>query len=175
MCTVFLSFLGNRWPLSSPVSIFLTNSTCLSLCKGQKCFAARIGNDNFRGCSPLLTLQQEYSVSQFSRQPLTPFESRFDFSDLPNSLDHLQRPKTFRSANLRLRFPRQVAFCHALIFMAIFDYLSDSKPLSNSVLWFWTHSTQVNTCWCLKYSAARFRIANLNLDEEWIHGRNHRS
>jgi hypothetical protein len=54
--------------------------------------------------------------SQFSRQPLAAFKYRFDFSDLPNTLDHLQRPKTFRSANLRLRFPRQVAFCHALDF-----------------------------------------------------------
>jgi hypothetical protein len=48
-----------------------------------------------------------HNVSQFSRQLLTPFESRFDFPDrlnLPklmqrpkyNTINHRQRPKTFR-------------------------------------------------------------------------------
>ena len=43
-----------------------------------------------------------HSNSQFSLQPVGAFKCRFDFSDLPNTLDHLQRPKTFCSANLRL-------------------------------------------------------------------------
>jgi hypothetical protein len=57
-----------------------------------------------------------HSNSQFSLQPLATFKYSFDFLDLPSTLDHLQRPKTFCSANLRLQFPRQVAFCHALDF-----------------------------------------------------------
>jgi hypothetical protein len=34
-----------------------------------------------------------HSVSQFSRQPLTPFESRFDFPDRLNLPKLMQRPK----------------------------------------------------------------------------------
>jgi hypothetical protein len=97
MCTVFLSFLGNRRPLKSliPVSIFWTDSTCLSLCKGRKCFAARISNNEFRGCSLLLTLQEEHSVPQFSRQPLTFVESYFDFPDRLNLLSLCKGRKCF--------------------------------------------------------------------------------
>jgi hypothetical protein len=47
--TFFLSFLGNRWPHSGPVSIFLTDSTLDITCKGQKQSAARISDGNFRG------------------------------------------------------------------------------------------------------------------------------
>jgi hypothetical protein len=47
MRTVFLIFFCNSWPLSSPVSISRTNSTLLSLCKGQKRSAARIGDREF--------------------------------------------------------------------------------------------------------------------------------
>ena len=56
MSTVFLSFLDNRWPLSSPVSIFRTDLTPINLCKGRKYSAPRIGDDDFRGGSPLLML-----------------------------------------------------------------------------------------------------------------------
>jgi hypothetical protein len=69
--TVFPCFLGNSWPFVSPVSFSRTYSTSLSLCKGRKCSSARIGNNVFRGCSLLLTLQQEHSVSLFSWQPQT--------------------------------------------------------------------------------------------------------
>ena len=57
-----------------------------------------------------------HSNSQFSRQPLAAFEPRFDFPDRLNTLDRLQRPKTFRGVNPRLRFPGQVASCHAVHF-----------------------------------------------------------
>jgi hypothetical protein len=67
--TVFLSFLCNQQPLLSPVSIFLTNATCLSLCKGQKCFAERFGDDDFQGGSPLVMVLHQDSFSQFSWQP----------------------------------------------------------------------------------------------------------
>jgi hypothetical protein len=81
----------------------------------------------------VLTLASSHPVafhrnSQFSRQPLAAFESRFDFSDLPNTLDHLQTPKTTRSANLRLRFPRQVAFWHALDFLG--NFRLSQRPLN---------------------------------------------
>jgi hypothetical protein len=65
-----------------------------------------------------------HSNSQFSRQSLATFKYRFDFSDLPNTLDHLQRPKTFRSANLRLRFPRQVDFLSCSRFSRQFSIIS---------------------------------------------------
>jgi hypothetical protein len=56
MRIVFRGFLGNRWPLSSPVSIFQTDLTPITLCKGRKHSAPRIGDDDFRGWSPLLML-----------------------------------------------------------------------------------------------------------------------
>ena len=58
--------------------------------------------------------------SQFSRQPLVAFEPRFDFPDRLNTLDRLQRKKTFRSVNPRPRFPRQVDSCHAVNFHGYF-------------------------------------------------------
>ena len=60
------------------------------------------------------------SNSQFSRQPLVAFEPRFDFLDRLNTLDRLQRKKTFRGVNPRPRFPRQVASCHAVNFLGYF-------------------------------------------------------
>ena len=55
VCTVFLSFLDNHRPLSSPVSIFRTDLTPLNLnlCKGRKYSAAQIGDGDFRGGSLL--------------------------------------------------------------------------------------------------------------------------
>ena len=50
-------------------------------------------------CAMLLC---EHSVSQFSQQPLTAFESRFDFPDRINTVKHRQRPKTFSRANRSL-------------------------------------------------------------------------
>ena len=60
------------------------------------------------------------SNSQFSRLPLVAFEPRFDFLDRLNTLDRLQRKKTFRGVNPRPRFPRQVASCHAVNFLGCF-------------------------------------------------------
>jgi hypothetical protein len=54
-----------------------------------------------------------YSVSQFPRQPLTPFESRFDFPDQLNLPKLMQRPKMFRRTNLRRQFPRLLTSSHA--------------------------------------------------------------
>jgi hypothetical protein len=56
MSSVFLSFLDNHRPLSSPISIFLINLTPNNLCKGRKHSAARIGYRDFHGSSPLLML-----------------------------------------------------------------------------------------------------------------------
>ena len=61
-----------------------------------------------------------HNNSQFSRQPPFAFEPRFDFPDRHNTLDRLQRKKTFRGVNPRLRFPRQVASCHAVNFLSYF-------------------------------------------------------
>ena len=52
--TVILSFLGNRWSHSSPVSCFRTDSTSLITGKGQKHSAARIGDGDFESPAPFL-------------------------------------------------------------------------------------------------------------------------
>jgi hypothetical protein len=54
-----------------------------------------------------------HSVSQFSWQPLTSLESRFDFSDRLNLPKLMQRPKMFRRANRRRRFSRRLTSSHA--------------------------------------------------------------
>ena len=54
--TVILSFLGNRWSHSSPVSIFRTDTTPLIACKGRKPSAAWIRDFDFRGRSLLVML-----------------------------------------------------------------------------------------------------------------------
>jgi hypothetical protein len=48
-------------------------------------------------------LRHVHSVSQYSLQLLTPFESSFDFPDQRNTFDHRQRPKMFSRANWRQR------------------------------------------------------------------------
>ena len=53
--TVNLGFLGNRRPLSSPVSCFRIDSTCLNAYKGQRYSAARIAPCDFELDSPLLS------------------------------------------------------------------------------------------------------------------------
>ena len=52
--TVNLSFLCNRWPLSSPVSCIRTDLTCLNAYKGKKYSAMRIAPCDFELDSPLL-------------------------------------------------------------------------------------------------------------------------
>jgi hypothetical protein len=69
------------------------------LMQRPKCSAARIGYDDFRGGSPLVMVLHQDSVSQFSLQPSTTSEPRFDFPDKFNTFNHRQRPKTFRHAN----------------------------------------------------------------------------
>ena len=53
-------------------------------------------------------------------QPMFANLPRFDFLDRLNTLDRLQRKKTFRGVNPRPRFPRQVASCHAVNFLGYF-------------------------------------------------------
>ena len=113
MSTVFLIFLDNHRSLSSPVSIFQTDSTKLSTDKGRKHSDARISDDDFRRVSSPHA-KHDHSVSQFSRQPPIPFESRFDFPDRLDPYQLMQRPKTFRRANRRRRFPRRVSSPHAV-------------------------------------------------------------
>jgi hypothetical protein len=82
----------------------------------QKTFRRiQVGDDDFLGGSLLLTLQQEHSVSQFSRQSPTPFESSFDVPDQLNPSERMQRPKMFYRANKRRRFPRRFSSCHAMV------------------------------------------------------------
>ena len=89
----------------------------------------RRGGTRLKMKSVMLTVASSHPVafhrnSQFSRQPLAAFKYRFDFSDLPITLDHLQRPNTFRSANLRLLFPIQVAFLSCSRFSWQFSIIS---------------------------------------------------
>ena len=63
--------------------------------------------------SPMLSADSgQLSISQFSKQPPTPFKSRFDFPDRFNTSKHLQRPNTFRGANRRRRFRAQLSSPH---------------------------------------------------------------
>ena len=63
--------------------------------------------------SPMLCADSgQLSISQFSKQPPTPFKSRFDFPDRFNTSEHLQRPKTFRGANRRRRFRARLSSPH---------------------------------------------------------------
>ena len=125
-------------PAQSPVSIFQTNLTCLSLCKGRKCSAARIGDDNFRGGSPLVMVLHQDSVSQFSRQPSTASEPRFDFPDQFNTFNHRQRPKTFRSANWRHRFWIAIESPFKASSGLNHENLSNGRTLLIFVSFFWT-------------------------------------
>jgi hypothetical protein len=54
-------------------------------------------------------LLYEHSVSPFSRQLLTPYESCFDFPDRLNTHERMQRQKTFSRANRQRLFPRRLA------------------------------------------------------------------
>jgi hypothetical protein len=54
-----------------------------------------------------------HSVSQFSWQPPTPFESSFNFPDQLNPPKLVQRPKMFCCANRRPLFPRLLTSSHA--------------------------------------------------------------
>ncbi len=62
-------------------------------------------------------IENEHSVSQFSRQPLIAFDPRFVFPDRPNThkrLKRMQGPKVFRGANLRRLLLAWGTFpCHA--------------------------------------------------------------
>jgi hypothetical protein len=95
----FSVFSATADPFQVPFRFSRTDSTDLSLCKGRKCSAARIGDDDIRGCSPLVMVLHQDSVSQFSRQPSTTSEPSFEFPDQCNTFNHLQRLKTFRRAN----------------------------------------------------------------------------
>ena len=55
-------------------------------------------------CDRMRGSQREHNKSQFSQQPLTPFEPRFVFPDRLDMHQRLQRPKTFCRVNHTLRF-----------------------------------------------------------------------
>jgi hypothetical protein len=57
-------------------------------------------------------LLHAHSVSHFSRQPLTPFESPFNFLDRLNLQKLTKRQKTFRRANQQRRFPKWLTSSH---------------------------------------------------------------
>jgi hypothetical protein len=88
MTFVFRGFLGNRWPLSSPVSIFRTDSTLIALCKGRKHSAPRIGDDDFQGGSPLPMLCMSTVFLSFldNHRPLSSPVSIFLTDSTPSSL-----------------------------------------------------------------------------------------
>jgi hypothetical protein len=64
------------------------------------------------------------SVSQFSWQPPTPFESIFNFPDKLNPPKLVQRPKMFCWANRRPLFPRLLTSSHALAGAQYFCFFS---------------------------------------------------
>ena len=58
------------------------------------------------------TMSTCHSNFQFSQQPLITFESRFNFLDRLDPYQLMYRPKIFRRANRRRRFPRRVSSCN---------------------------------------------------------------
>ncbi len=95
--SVSLFFIDNHRLYLSPVSFFWKISTPMNLCKGQKHSAARIIDDDFRGCS-LLVMLEPLSMSTrlvfylFSTTT-DPFWAQFRFSR-PN-----QYPQTYAEAD----------------------------------------------------------------------------
>jgi len=55
-------------------------------------------------CDRMGGSERKHSKSQFSQQPLTPFEPHFVFPDRFNMHQRLQRPKIFRRVNRTLCF-----------------------------------------------------------------------
>jgi hypothetical protein len=53
-----------------------------------------------------------HSNDRFSQQPLTAFESCFDFPDQCSTHKRIQRPKLFCRTNRRQRFLRRLSSCH---------------------------------------------------------------
>ena len=98
----------------------------LKLMQKQKTFCHADWRRRFpRRVSPSqkVILLHEHSVSQFSRQPPTPFESRFDFPDRLDPHQLMQRLKTFRRANRQRRFPAGLlsSCCASTVFLSFLD------------------------------------------------------
>ena len=70
------------------------------------------------------TMSTCHSIFQFSQQPLIAFESRFDFLDRLDPYQLMQRPKIFRAANRRRRFPRRVSSCNPAAWTHCFSIFS---------------------------------------------------
>jgi hypothetical protein len=82
-----------------------------------------------------------YSVSEFSRQPLTPFESRFNFPDRLNLHKLMERPKMFRRANRRRRYPRRLSSIRTVFL----SFLCNHRPHLSPVSIFRTSATPLIT------------------------------
>jgi hypothetical protein len=75
-CTVHEHSKSQFSQHSSPVSIFLTNSTCINTVDGQKHSTARIRASEFES-DPISPAVLQNSALQISRHPTTIFELRF--------------------------------------------------------------------------------------------------
>jgi hypothetical protein len=107
-----------------------------------------------------------YSVSLFSRQPSTPFESSFDFPDQLNQPKLVQRPKKFCRANLQRRFSRLLTSFQTPAGTQYFSILlanMESIPSSSPVLIFWTNATPLITGKGRKCSAAQIGDSKFEL------------
>jgi hypothetical protein len=99
--------------------------------------------------------ERKHSKSQFSQQPLTPFEPRFVFPDRFDMHQRLRRPKILRRVNCTLRFqsgPSSPVLCTSTVNLC---FLSNHWPLSSPVSCFRTDSTSLITGKGRKHSAAR--------------------
>ena len=104
--------------------------------------------------------ERKHSKSQFSQQPLTPFEPRFVFPDRLDMHQCLRRPKIFRRVNCTLRFqsgPSSPLLCMSTVNLC---FLSNHWPLSSPVSCFGTNLMPLNTLDCRKYSAARMGVCD---------------
>jgi len=108
--------------------------------------------------------KRKHSKSQFSQQPLTPFEPRFVFPDRLDMHQCLRRPKILRRVNCTLRFqsgPSSPLLCMSTVNLC---FLSNHWPLSSPVSCFGTDLMPLNTLDCRKYSAARMGVCDFEPD-----------
>ena len=140
--TINLSFLNNHWPLSSPVSCFRTDLTCINAYKGRKHSAAWITLCVFGRVPPQAvlctrTVNLSFLSNRWSHSsPVSCF--RTDSTCL-NALDGRKHSTTWIAlCDFELDSP---LLCHVGI-TVIFKYLSKSWPflISVSLLWLEIHS-----------------------------------
>ena len=103
-------------------------------------------------CDRMRGSQRDHNKSQFSQQPLTPFEPRFVFPDRLDMPKRPRWPKTFRRVNCTLRFrsgSSSPVLCTSTVNLS---FLRNRWSHSSPVSCFRTDSTCINAYKGRKYS-----------------------